>query len=88
MLSFSFFNFISMYLFPLCMRKSSNATVIMDKPSLQGLVLSYPVLVFLKLFTFMYFSVLPKCVSVCMRASDALDQELQTVVSCHVGAGN
>ena len=28
------------------------------------------------------------CMYVCVRVSDPLGQELQTVVSCHVGIGN
>ena len=32
-------------------------------------------------------SVLPECY-VCVRVPDSLELELQTVVSCHVGAGN
>lgn len=28
------------------------------------------------------------CMHICVRASDPLQRELQTAVSCHVGAGN
>jgi hypothetical protein len=37
-------------------------------------------------FYFMYIGVLPVCTSV--RMSDTLELELDTIVSCHVGAGN
>ena len=48
--------------------------------------LFYFILFYFILFYFMCIGVLP--VYVCVRVLDPLEVELQTVVSCHVDAGN